>query len=98
MWRMRIFSYALVVLAGPIDAAAAQGASPDRQAMCRDGASRFAIGQRYSDQLGERAGRAARAAVVRRIEPGQAYTMEFRADRLNLETDRRGIVRRARCG
>ena len=65
---------------------------------CRDGAARFAVGQRYSESLAERARRAARAAVTREIAPGQTYTMEFRPDRLNLETDGRGIVRRLRCG
>ena len=95
---MRILVYALTALAGLIGAAAAQVATPGPQRACRDGAARFAIGQRYSERLAERARRAAHAAVTRTIEPAQVSTMDFRPDRLNLEVDRHGIVRRVRCG
>ena len=94
---MHIF-YVFVVLGVLTGAAAAQASSPGAQPACRDGAARFVIGRRHSEKLAERARRAARAAVARRIEPGQVYTMDFRPDRLNLEVDGRGIVRRVRCG
>jgi hypothetical protein len=95
---MRTVASVLVVLGALTSGAAAQVPAPTPRMACRDGDARFALGQRYSDKLAERARRAARAAVTRKIEPGQVYTMDFRADRLNLEADRRGIVRRVRCG
>lgn len=42
---------------------------------------------------------AARAAgPVRILPPGSAATMDFRPDRLNIETDAAGAIRRITCG
>lgn len=41
---------------------------------------------------------AAHAKTVRVIRPGQAVTMDFRDDRLNLYLDEQGKVSRASCG
>ena len=60
---------------------------------CSAARARFALGEAYTPGLGERARQAAGARLVRRIEPGGAYTMEFSPDRLNVEVDRAGIVR-----
>lgn len=38
------------------------------------------------------------ARTVRVIGPGQAVTMDYRTDRLNLETDAAGVVTAVRCG
>jgi hypothetical protein len=85
----------LVVLAvGVSDAAFAQASPPS----CQAERARFAVGARYSDELGRRALRRARAAVLRVTRPGQVYTMEFRADRLNVDLDHRPRVRAVRCG
>jgi hypothetical protein len=65
---------------------------------CREAGASFALGARYSDRLARRARRAADARILRKIEPGRAYTMEFQADRLNIEVDRRGRIRAVRCG
>ena len=65
---------------------------------CSEAAARFAIGQTYSDELAERARQASGARLARRIEPGGAYTMELRPDRLNIEIDRGGVVQQLRCG
>jgi hypothetical protein len=79
--------------------AAAQARVPQQPAStCRESAASFALGQPYSDRLARRARRASGARVVRKVEPGQVYTMEFRADRLNIDVDRRGRVRAVRCG
>jgi len=65
---------------------------------CREAGASFALGERYSDRLARRARRGAEARIVRKIEPGRAYTMEFQADRLNIEVDRRDRIRSVRCG
>lgn len=65
---------------------------------CKEQAARFAIGQPYSDELAQKARRAAGAKALRKIEPGRFYTMEFRADRLNLEVDGKDRVVAVRCG
>ncbi|TAK09484.1 MAG: hypothetical protein EPO38_09440, partial [Rhizorhabdus sp.] len=50
------------------------------------------------DAIAEEARAAARARAVRVIRPNQAVTMDFRPDRLNIETDDGGIVLSLRCG
>ena len=35
---------------------------------------------------------------LRLINPGEAVTMDFRADRLNVELDATGTIQRVRCG
>ena len=80
-------------------AAAAQlSAAGGLSASCRVAAAHFVLGATYSDALARRARRRAGAREVRKIEPGRAYTMDFRADRLNLDVDRRGRIRAVRCG
>jgi len=56
------------------------------------------VGQPYTDALGEDARQASGANSLRRIEPGQAVTLDFREDRLNIELDANGTVTRVRCG
>jgi hypothetical protein len=86
-------SAAMVV---PCMAQPASNSSSKRE--CSESAARFSIGQAYSDQLAERAREVSGARIVRRIEPGGAYTMELRADRLNLELDAKDVVQGVNCG
>lgn len=60
-------------------------------------AQRF-IGKPYTDVLGDEARQSSGAAILRPIRPGQAVTMDYREDRLNLELDENGTIVRARCG
>ncbi|WP_052764120.1 I78 family peptidase inhibitor [Microvirga massiliensis] len=71
-------------------------ATPERKCKVED--ARPAIGQAYSAELAEDARRAAGARDVRKVEPGGAYTMDLRADRLNIEVDTTGVVRNVNCG
>jgi hypothetical protein len=94
------FAARVPVLAALVSApclAVAQPQTP-RGAGCSPAGARFAIGEVYTPALAERARQAARALVVRKIEPGGAYTMELSPDRLNIEVDRSGIVRDLKCG
>lgn len=73
-------------------------ASSEETAMCDATRAEFAVGQAYSDALAEQARAAAGARIVRRLVPGQMVTMEFSAERLNLDTDASGKVAAVRCG
>lgn len=76
----------------------AASSQPGENAMCDAAKAQFAVGQTYSDTLATEAKEAAGAKVVRQLLPGQAVTMEFRGDRLNLETGEGGRVVSVRCG
>lgn len=73
-------------------------APSEESAMCNAAKAQFAVGQTYSDALAEQARAAAGAKVVRQLLPGQAITMEFNAQRLNLESGGDGRVVSVRCG
>lgn len=51
-----------------------------------------------ADNVTADAQRASGAKTVRRYETGAALTMDFRADRLNVETDATGKVVKFSCG
>jgi hypothetical protein len=67
-------------------------------ARCEVDKARFTIGQPYSPELAERAGRAAGARSTRKLEPGMPATTDLREDRLNLQVDGQGVVDRVTCG
>jgi hypothetical protein len=73
-------------------------APSEESRMCDAAKAQFAVGQTYSDTLAAEAKAAAGAKVVRQLLPGQAITMEFSGDRLNLETGEGGRVVSVRCG
>jgi hypothetical protein len=56
------------------------------------------VGREAAPGLVERAKQRSGARTVRVIRPGQAVTMDFRSDRLNLELDNTNMVKAARCG
>ena len=96
---MRLLVCSLAAALALCSAAAAQPANPTGpSATCRVAAAHFVLGEIYSDTLARRARQRARAREVRKIEPGGVYTMDFRADRLNLDVDRQGRIRAVRCG
>ena len=82
-----------VLLAGcsMMDEAESASAGSD----CDAGKVSDAVGTRTDPQsLGPRAG----ARAVRVIRPGQAVTMDYRADRLNVEIDSADTITAVRCG
>lgn len=64
------------------------------------GASRVAglVGRAFTASLPEDARRISRARTVRTILPGDAVTMDYRADRLNIYVSDHAIVERIVCG
>ena len=67
-------------------------------ARCEVDKARFVVGEPYSRELAERAGRAAGARSTRKLEPGAPATTDLREDRLNLRVDGQGVVDRVTCG
>jgi hypothetical protein len=70
----------------------------EARADCNAGKARSAVGRPYTEAAAEKARVAAGASTTRKTEPGRAYTMEFRPDRLTLRVDRRGVVTAVVCG
>lgn len=56
------------------------------------------VGREATTALGAEALRRSGARTIRWIRPGDAVTMDFREDRLNLNLDASGRLERANCG
>lgn len=56
------------------------------------------VGQPGTSETAARARDAAGASMVRWLRPGMAVTMEYRADRLNIEVDDKDVIVSIRCG
>ena len=56
------------------------------------------VGREGTSALGAEALRRSGARTIRWIRPGDAVTMDFREDRLNLNLDAAGRLERANCG
>lgn len=65
---------------------------------CDAAKASFTEGQTYSDEIAQRAREASGARTVRALRPGQAVTMEYLHDRLNLKLDDAGRIESANCG
>ena len=56
------------------------------------------VGRTATTPVIQQAGRQSGAATTRVIRPGQAVTMDFREDRLNIEVDATQRITRVHCG
>lgn len=65
---------------------------------CESKAAEFAIGQKASPQLLEQARSRAGAQNARILKPNDMITLEYRSDRLNLNTDNNLVITRVNCG
>ena len=80
---------------------AAQPAPPEpttAAAACDDSQAQWAIGKKATDADVEQARKDAGAETARTLKPNQPVTMEFNANRLNLDLDDAGLVTAIRCG
>jgi len=101
--RAAVASVVLVVLAGcapkmaaPVAATPAAGAeAPGTR--CDAGVAAALVGRQADASVAE-AQRLSGARTVRRYATGDALTMDYRADRLNVETDARGTIVKLSCG
>ncbi len=66
--------------------------------VCNSAAVQHLQGRERSSEVGSEALRLSGAGGLRWIRPGDAVTMDYREDRLNVELDARGRVAALRCG
>ena len=71
---------------------------PATAATCDDSQAQWAIGKKVSGADVEQARKDSGAEVARTLKPDQVVTMEFNANRLNLDLDDAGRVTAIRCG
>lgn len=91
---LSLFIFPLVVAcSGP---KASSAALPD--ARCRAAGAQAELGKTVSDEVADDARAAAGALRARVIRPGERVTMDMDAQRLNIEVDDTGRIRRLRCG
>lgn len=92
--------------ATPAETPAAGNASPtsptspvaDAAKQCDAGKAQSAVGQIASQDVVDKAVSDSGSSTARVIKPGQAVTMDFREDRLNIEVDAGNVVTAVRCG
>lgn len=80
---------------------AAQPAPPTPPAAatgCDDSQAQWAVGKKVTETEVEQARKDSGAETARTLKPNQAVTMEFNANRLNLDLDDTGVVTAIRCG
>ncbi|WP_240454097.1 I78 family peptidase inhibitor [Halomonas sp. NO4] len=65
---------------------------------CGAGRVQDRVGQTYSEALGQSLQQASGADALRVMRPGHAYTLEYRADRLNVRVDEAGVITAIGCG
>ena len=90
----------------PAETPAAGNASPtsptspvaDVAKQCDAGKAQSAVGKTASQDVVDKAVSDSGSSTARVIKPGQAVTMDFREDRLNIEVDAGNVVTAVRCG
>lgn len=87
-----------MLLAGCAGVGKPAGPPPAARASCDAQAAQFAIGKSFGPELEREVRAKSGASIVRWLSPGQAVTLDFRAERLSLTLDGRGRVVKAACG
>lgn len=76
-----------------------ENAAPtDAAKQCDAANAQWAVGQAASQATVDKAVSDSGSSSARVIKPGQAVTMDFREDRLNIEVDAKNVVTAVRCG
>ncbi|MCO7573880.1 MULTISPECIES: I78 family peptidase inhibitor [Pseudomonas] len=101
-WKLASFGtlLAAVVLSGCSTAGSTKEpvASESGHTRCEASAAEFAIGKKASPELLEQARSRSGAQYARFLKPNDMITLEYRSDRLNLNTDAGLVVTRVNCG
>lgn len=99
-----LFAAALLPIAlaactsSPSSDAAAALPTADAPKQCDAAAAQWAVGKAADQALVDKAVADSHSSNARVIKPGQAVTMDFREDRLNIEVDAANNVTAVRCG
>lgn len=86
-----------ILLASLASACAQQQPTPV-PGTCQAQPAQFAIGYTFTDAVVEEVKSRSGARIARVLRPGMATTMEFNAERVNLEVDAANRVAKVRCG
>jgi hypothetical protein len=101
-WKLASFGtlLAVVVLAGCSTSGAAKDpvATEPVYTRCEAKGAEFSIGKTASPELLEQARTRAGAQNARILKPNDMITLEYRSDRLNLNTDANLVITRVNCG
>lgn len=73
-------------------------APPAMSGDCDAAPAKAFVGKQSSPDILMQARTAAGAKIARTLKPGQMVTMEFSAQRLNLDVDAQGVITGVRCG
>lgn len=96
---LRLFISSLTLTAALAGCAPFAGGEPRLpDARCRAAGAEAELGKNVDDETAENARMGAGALRARIIRPGQAVTMDADPQRLNIEVDETGRIRRLRCG
>ncbi|WP_140909608.1 I78 family peptidase inhibitor [Cognatiluteimonas lumbrici] len=68
------------------------------QTQCVAGAGAWAVGRAPTDEVVEQVRVDTRSNTVRVIHPGQAVTMDYRGDRVNIKVNERNAIVGVSCG
>lgn len=95
MRRLFLPSSLLAVL---LASACAQQQATPAPGTCQAQPAQFAIGYTFTDAVVEEVRRRSGARLARVLRPGMVTTMEFNAERVNIEVDAANRVVKVRCG
>lgn len=103
MFRASLLSVlAVAVLAGcstgGSSSKAPEAAAANNDGRCQASGAEFAVGKPATPALIEQARKASGSQLARAIGPRDIMTLEYRSERLNLNTDAQGVVVRVNCG
>ncbi len=93
MWKFALIPAALLALAAcQTEAPVASAPMPEPQ-LCAADQMQSLVGDDISNHP-----ELVRSKDLRILEPGSMVTMDYRADRMNIDTDEAGIITKVYCG
>lgn len=72
--------------------------APMTDGRCHADQAQFTLGKSVTPALLDQAKARSGAQTVRALKPNDMITLDYRAERLNLNTDADGVVQRVNCG